>query len=784
MDVPIGSSAPTIRALTKSVNSMINSGNNGTSTRATKVIEHLEKKFPEEFIAVVNKKGYFTKQMEPDAVIALMSDANIKTKKLRLINKHMKHNIGAKVFSKEESIRSKLKELIVIEFIEFEEKIDGKNITYRYKDVDVVLGKFLVDCNVFVDYKNVNYMCAVIGGDHGKGFFTMLLTLYIEIEDREPYYMDKVVGEIDSTKDEVDILRPLTAKLKEGFLRCNISHVTGNIPIFIAEHKDTKKRKVFFTNNTLSNPYYTGRFKYTLELNGNGDIKYDMMLMGRSGYDKAWCMYCQKSKKEWTEFHLQNRPTESTCDYFPKWTTRDIAIAAVDREQTLLELQREGKTENQIKTLCPSIGIKETPLWMFLPVNRQVLPGLHILIGIGNKIFDNFLDILHDRIEVLPNELLMKQNIRVMAEIAVRRIAEEVEVAKNKLNDKIEIRKSFNNMYKGRRLSDELKSRKTFIKNDENDCRLKVKVFEKKLEELKKVLNEKIQEEKDANEEYGKVYYVKNSIEKNILRKYKVTITHYHGGALEGNSIRRLMSKGDEIFKEISEYLCRMNDERKIGNENDLITNEEIKIICIDHGNLFCLFDSVFSIINSNRNTFDEQKIKKYIEHLDVAFHKWNQMKFTVPHKLHLLLAHAIEIMRLRKGISFIGEDRIERTHQLQDKDNDAVKRLSNTDKAKELKLKRQAIRNNLSVKSITEEVNNNSKRKRDGKPIEYKIKSEPTTLKKVKREKIMVEVQNETTTFEYKDTITVKIEQKEREIEKATKEQELQGIIFKASPI
>ena len=71
------------------------------------------------------------------------------------------------------------------------------------------------------------------------------------------------------------------------------------------------------------------------------------------------------------------------------------------------------------------------------------------------------------------------------------------------------------------------------------------------------------------------------------------------------------------------------------------------------------------------------------------------------------------------------------------------------------------------------EKVNHNSRHKRDGKPIEYKVKSEPTSLKKIKREKVIVEVRNETTSFDYKDMITVKIEQKEREIEEERKEQD-----------
>jgi len=90
----------------------------------------------------------------------------------------------------------------------------------------------------------------------------MLMTLYIEMENWEkPYYMDEVAGKIDSTEDKVEILRPLAAKLTVSFMRCNISSVTGNMPIIIGLHKGLNDRKVFFAN-TLNNSDFTILFRY------------------------------------------------------------------------------------------------------------------------------------------------------------------------------------------------------------------------------------------------------------------------------------------------------------------------------------------------------------------------------------------------------------------------------------------------------------------------------------------------------------------------------------------
>ena len=109
----------------------------------------------------------------------MMAEANVKTKQLRIIKRYINKSTGAKFFSKED-IRDILSDLICIDFIEFNKHILNKDITYWYKHLDEVLSLFLIDKKMFANYDNINYLCIIIGGDHGKGQFTMLMTLYVE----------------------------------------------------------------------------------------------------------------------------------------------------------------------------------------------------------------------------------------------------------------------------------------------------------------------------------------------------------------------------------------------------------------------------------------------------------------------------------------------------------------------------------------------------------------------------------------------------------------------------
>ena len=108
-----------------------------------------------------------------------------------------------------------------------------------------------------------------------------------------------------------------------------------------------------------------------------------------------------------------------------------------------------------------------------------------------------------------------------------------------------------------------------------------------------------------------------------FLKLYHVNPTRYHGGDLEGNPIRRLMKNGNDVFREISLQFCKLNYDNELGNRNDAIDDIEIKIMCHDYSNFFCLFDNVFSVLNSERGTINSKKIEKCIECVKVVFDKW-----------------------------------------------------------------------------------------------------------------------------------------------------------------
>ena len=239
----------------------------------------------------------------------------------------------------------------------------------------------------------------------------------------------------------MEILRPLALKLRTRLLNANISF-SGNIIICVGVHNISSERRFFFSSSVDS--YHTFIFKTKLEVNINGDIKFQMMMMGRSGYDKDWCLHCCYSKAQWIQHHLSNDFNKNWNKKFPLWTTQDIATEAVKRDLEIEGYIADVKTENQSVDKCKSSGVKEPCIWPFIPVTRHVLPIPHLLLGLGNKVMNHFWEFIHDRVEKLDNEVIQAQNVTIISCIALERVTLIYDEACSELETIVEERVNFN----------------------------------------------------------------------------------------------------------------------------------------------------------------------------------------------------------------------------------------------------------------------------------------------------------------------------------------------------
>ena len=88
-----------------------------------------------------------------------------------------------------------IKDLNVVEFVEFDICVNAVEILCKHKNANEVISNFILDEKSFNACSDTNYMCIVVGGDHGKGQFTILLTLHAEFDNEKKHAcLDEVVG--------------------------------------------------------------------------------------------------------------------------------------------------------------------------------------------------------------------------------------------------------------------------------------------------------------------------------------------------------------------------------------------------------------------------------------------------------------------------------------------------------------------------------------------------------------------------------------------------------------
>jgi len=180
----------------------------------------------------------------------------------------------------------------------------------------------------------------------------MIMTIIVRYKEDSSYknnYTDIMIGEICSTKDKYEILHPLLCKLKPGFEKMGFDS-NGNSNFSVLENRDSRKMILKFKNDKeeISNTNLHHK-NYELELWMVGDIKFLMMVCGREGYDKSWCLCCSMSCMQ---MNLHHKKPHKDDDYssLNLWTT-----------QKLRDKVKENNMQISLGKRCNLEGIKIEP---------------------------------------------------------------------------------------------------------------------------------------------------------------------------------------------------------------------------------------------------------------------------------------------------------------------------------------------------------------------------------------------------------------------------------------
>ena len=129
---------------------------------------------------------------------------------------------------------------------------------------------------------------------------------------------------------------------------------------------------------------------------------------------------------------------------FSLWNTQDVTVAAIRRDQEISSCRDEGKTEKQAVEKFKSAGVKEPCIWPFMSVTRHVLHVLHVLLGLGNKVMNQFWTFTQERIEKLHEDVVQVQNVTIVSCLGLEKAIQELETKSQELEVIFTARKEFN----------------------------------------------------------------------------------------------------------------------------------------------------------------------------------------------------------------------------------------------------------------------------------------------------------------------------------------------------
>jgi hypothetical protein len=99
-----------------------------------------------------------------------------------------------------------------------------------YCDVADLLSFYTETIIIGANSRKIKTVELALGGDHGKGAFTFLVSLVIFYSDDDgkmPKCYDFVIGEIHYNEDSLELLMGLLEKQRPGLLRLNMNSDTG-----------------------------------------------------------------------------------------------------------------------------------------------------------------------------------------------------------------------------------------------------------------------------------------------------------------------------------------------------------------------------------------------------------------------------------------------------------------------------------------------------------------------------------------------------------------------------
>ena len=181
-------------------------------------------------------------------------------------------------------------------------------------------------------------------------------------------------------------------------------------------------------------------------------------------------------------------------------------------------------------------------------------------------------------------------------------------------------------------------------------------------------------------------------------------------------------------------------------NKPSNVTVEEIDEMCNGCGRLRVLIDSVFSTLHAKRGTITIDVINVLKSDLNLVRIKFIELNLSFTPKFHMLYEHAPKFLLELNGFYEMGEDAIERWHQIRMRHHARIRSLRSQALQKRNQSKHKFATTDDSICAIAQEVKTSSKRNRalNTATLKERNESRKKAARLNYREGVKEEVKNE----------------------------------------
>ena len=576
-------------------------------------------RYPEAMLSAASscKNIVVAKPMSVIETTAMLCEAGLNTTQAEIIASHLCVHFGRTVMAGRDKIRKELlvsRSLIPPPTTSSLSLSRSRSVEWFCRDIVETLKTYVISVvkqsSKIPQFHSIDLLWSC---DHGQGASRgclCIITRWIDgdkhCERSEPF----LVARAKCRKDTYEIL----SKTFMPHINQAIAKIieAGSISVWQRRATEGRERAVLVTlgDETVSNEWDPELRHVPIQCISSGDGSQIMTNYGREGYSSCWCWYCDQSKAEWSQVHRRHGRM---------WTLQSMAAHRNVLKSSSAAYLNSANNVRGFKT-------DQQPL-LCVEVKDTAPPILHLLLGLGNKVHDSLISQLQSAAEQYTEQYVALETATYQQQDTVASIAEA--------------------------------NRSTQLTGPaQQQAKDKLKAAKEKLKLIKQQWEKEAQ--LPANSK-ATGQPLRAWIE-DVLKKHGIKPAIYHGGDLQGNSLRALLRNRREIFASLwNECLLVW-----IGmDDSDVVASQDtIKTVLDGYERLLGHLDAVFSLCSIKRyhpTSLDYERLAKQIKQ---SSYMWRALGLSITPKFHFVEDHLLASVRYYKGVGDLTEEQGERVHQ------------------------------------------------------------------------------------------------------------------------